>query len=135
MDIYASELIYEGLKSYNERMGKPYGNEVVDAEPLDPIYPVTIIQEVRNVQNPLYRSPMERVSSIGFSVEIYAQDMGEKTKKQIARELAKLADEYMTNQHFDRVGFVPDGLVRDASLHRIIMTYSGNLHENTRRII
>lgn len=135
MDIYASELIYEGLKSYNENMGKPFGNEVVDEEPLDPIYPLTIIQETRNVQNPNYRSPMERVASIGFSVEIYAQDMGDKTKKQVARELAKLAFEYMTAIGFEQSGFVPDGLVRDASLHRIIMTFTGNLHENSRRLI
>ena len=135
MDIYASELIYDGLKSYNERKGKPFGNEVVDEEPLDPIYPLTIIQETRNVQNPNYRNPMELVSSIGFSVEIYAQDTGDKTKKQVARELAKLAFDYMTAIGFEQSGFVPDGLVRDASLHRIIMTFTGNLHENSRRII
>lgn len=135
MDIYASELIYKGLKSYNEQKGKPYGNEVVDEEPLDPIYPLTIIQEIRNVQNPFYRNPIESVSSIGFSVEIYAQNMGDKTKKQIAREISKFVDEYMSAIGLERSGFVPDGLVRDASLHRIIMTYTGNLHENTRRII
>jgi hypothetical protein len=135
MDIYASELIYQGLKSYNEQKGKPCGNEVVDEEPLEPIYPLTIIQEIRNVQNPSYRNPIELVSSIGFSIEIYAQTMGDKTKKQIAREISKLVDEYMSTIGFERSGFVPDGLVRDASLHRIIMTYTGNLHENTRRII
>lgn len=135
MDIYASELIYESLKSYNESKGKPYGNEVVDEEPLDPIYPLTIIREIRNIQNPLYRNPMELVSNIGFSVEIYAQSMGEKSKKQIAREISKFVDKYMSSIGLERSGFVPDGLVRDASLHRIIMTYTGNLHENTRRII
>lgn len=135
MDIYASEYIFQGLKSYNEYKGKPYGNEVVDEEPLEPIYPLTIIQENRNVQNPNYRNPMELVSSIGFAIEIYAQNMGDKTKKQVAREISKLVDEYMSTIGFERSGFVPDGLVRDASLHRIIMTYTGNLHENTRRII
>ena len=135
MDIYASDLIYKGLKSYNEQFGKPYGNEVVDEEPLDPIYPLTIIQEIRNTQNPLYRNPNECVSSIGLSVEIYAQNMGEKSKKQIAREISKFVDEYMSSIGLERSGFVPDGLVRDASLHRIVMTYTGNLHENTRRII
>ena len=135
MDIYASELIYEGLKSYNENMGKPFGNEVVDEEPLNPIYPLTIIREIRNTQNPLYRHPSELVSDIGFSVEIYAQSQGEITKKQIARELAKVANEYMSTIGFVRSGFIPDGLVRDASLHRIIMTFTGNLHENSRRLI
>ena len=135
MDIYVSDLIYEGLKSYNEIKGKPYGNEVVDEEPLDPIYPLTIIQETRNVQNPNYRNPAELVSSVGYSIEIYAQSMGDKTKKQIARELAKHAFEYMTSIGLEQSGFVPDGLVRDASLHRIIMTFTGNLHENSRRMI
>lgn len=135
MDIYASELIYEGLKSYNEQMGKPYGNEILDEEPHDPIYPITIVREIRNVQNPNYRNPSELVSSIGLSVEIYAQSMGDKTKKQIARELSQLANEYLSTIGLVRSGFVPDGLVRDASLHRIIMTFTGNLHENSRRII
>ena len=135
MDIEASDLIYEGLKSYNEDIGAPYGNTVVDEEPLDPVYPLTIIREIRNNQNPQYRNPRELVSSIGYSVEIYAQSMGDKTKKQIARELAKIANDYMSVIGFERSGFIPDGLVRDASLHRIIMTFTANLHENTRRII
>ena len=135
MDIQAYDYIYEGLKAYVASKENHYGCTVVDEEPLDPIYPLIIISEIRNLSNASFNTCFDRVSSIGYSIDIYAQTMGEKTKKQIARELAKLADEYMTNQHFDRVGFVPDGLVRDASLHRIIMTFTGNLHENTRRII
>lgn len=135
MDIIASDLIYKGLKEFIESKGNPYGCSVVDEEPLDPIYPIIVIHEIRNSANSRYNTPFERIASIGFSVEIYAQTMGEISKKQIARELAKLADEYMSAINLLRSGFVPDGLVRDASLHRIIMTYTGNLHENTRRII
>ena len=135
MDIEASELIYNALKAFVESKGNPYGCTVVDEEPYNPTYPVIIISEIRNVSNTSFDTPFDRVASIGYSIDIYAQSMGDKTKKQIARELAKLADEYMCNQNFKRVGFVPNGLVRDNSLHRILATYSGNLHENTRRII
>ena len=135
MDILTSDLIYNGLKEFIASRGNPYDCAVVDEEPYEPTYPLIVIHEIRNTANARYNTPFERVASIGFSVEIYAQSMGEISKKQIARELAKLADEYMSAINLLRSGFVPDGLVRDASLHRIIMTYTGNLHENTRRII
>lgn len=135
MDIFAYDYIYEGLKAYVARQGNPYGCTVVDEVPLDPIYPLIIISEIRNVANTSFNTCFDRVSSIGYSIDIYAQTMGEKTKKQIARELAALANEYLSTIGLVRSGFVPDGLVRDASLHRIIMTFTGNLHENSRRII
>ena len=135
MDILAENYVFEGLKSYNADMGEPYGNTIVDEEPLDPIYPITIIREIRNVQNENYRNPSALVSNVGYSVDIYAQSIGDKSKKQIARELAKLANDYMTAINLKQIGYVPDGLVRDASLHRIILTYAGNLHENIRRFI
>ena len=135
MDIYASDLIYNGLKDFIASKGNPYDCSVVDEEPLDPIYPLIMISEIRNTANPSYNTPFERVASIGFSVDIYAQSQGDISKKTIARELAKLADEYMSAIKLLRSGFVPDGLVRDASLHRIMMTFTGSLHENTRRII
>ena len=135
MDIVTSDLIYKGLKDYIASKGNPYDCAVVDEEPYEPTYPLIIISEIRNTANPSYNTPIERVSSIGYSLNIYAQSMGEVSKKQIARELAKLADEYMSAINLLRSGFVPDGLVRDNSLHRIVSTYVGNLHENTRRII
>lgn len=135
MDILASDLIYNGLKEFIASRGNPYGCSVVDEEPYEPTYPLIIISEIRNTANPSYNTPFEQISSIGYSLNIYAQTMGEISKKQIARELAKLADEYMSAINLLRSGFVPDGLVRDNSLHRIIATYVGNLHENTRRII
>lgn len=135
MDILAAEYIYEGLKKYNSTQGNPYGNKVVDEEPLDPVYPITIISEIRNKATAAYNTPYERVASVGYAIDIYAQTKGKISKKQIARELAEVADKYMTNIGLLRIGFVPDGLVRDASLYRITMTYSGNLHENRRTMI
>lgn len=135
MDIIVSEYIYDGLKKYNVMKQSPYGNDVVDEEPLDPVYPLTIISEIRNTANARYNTPYDKLSSVGYAVDIYAQAKGSISKKQIAREIAEIVDEYMTNIGLLRVGFVPDGLVRDASLYRITMTYSGNLHENRRTII
>ena len=96
MDIFASELIYNGLKAFIASKGNPYDCSVVDEEPYTPTYPLILIHEIRNVSNPSYNTVFEKISSIGYSIEIYAQTMGETSKKQIARELAKLVDEYMS---------------------------------------
>lgn len=135
MDIKVYGEIYNGLKAYNERNGAPYGNTVLDEEPINATYPITIIDEIRNTANTNFNGCFERVSTIGYKITIYAQDKGDFSKKQIARELAEFVDRFMTNYvGLSRVGFAPQALVRDNSLHGVVLTYSGSLHEN-RRII
>lgn len=135
MDIQFYDKLYSALKEYNEKIGKPHGNCVLDEEPLKPSYPITIIEEIRNVADNSFDTCFDRVASVGYSINIYAQGKGKVTKKDIAREIAQKVDEFMTNfAGLKRVGFAGDGLVRDNSLHRIIMTYTGNLHENRQKI-
>ena len=135
MDILAYEYLYEGLKDFNEKSGKPRGNAVVHYAPEKPTYPLTVIDEIRNVANPSYNTCYERVASTGYSVRIYAKTKGNITKQQIAREVAQMVDTYMTYCNLTRVSYNANESINDNSIYEIIMTYSGNLHENRRNFI
>lgn len=141
MDIQFYQDIFDGLKQYNSTIEKNYGNKVYDETPrfgtkTQISFPITIIEEIRNNANPSYNSCFDRVASVGYSVNIYAKTKGSLSKKQIARGVALFVDKFLSEHvGLERIGFVPDNIVADASLHRITMTYSGNLHENRRKLI
>ncbi len=136
MDILAYEYLLQGLKKYNEAKGKPYGNVVVPYPTTDTTYPHTVFDEIRNVANPMFNYCSERVASVGYRADIYAKNKGTKVDKQtIAREVAQFVDEYLTSLGLTRISFNVSELENDASIYHIIMTYSGNLHENRRKFI
>jgi hypothetical protein len=135
MDILAYNDLYDGLVDFNEKSGKPRGNSVVHYAPKNPTYPLTIFDEIRNVANPSFNSCFERVASTGYSVRIYAITKGNLTKQQIAREVAQMVDKYLTYCGLTRVSYNANESVNENSLYEIIMTYSGNLHENRRKFI
>ena len=136
MDILAYEYTLQGLKEYNEAKGAPYGNVVVPYPTTDTTFPLTVLEEIRNVANPMFNFCKERVSSVGYRADIYAKNKGTKVDKQtIAREIAKIADEYLTAIGLTRISFNVSELENDASIYHITMTYSGNLHENRRKFI
>lgn len=136
MDILAYEYILQGLKDFNESCGKPYKHEIVTYPTKDTKYPLTIFEEIRNVANPRYNTCFERVASVGYRADIYAKSMGTKTdKRTIARECAELVDKYLTDIGLTRISFNVSELENDGSIYHIIMTYSGNLLENRRKII
>mgnify|MGYP007115374053 CR=1 FL=1 len=135
MDILAYEYLFEGLKDFNEKSGKPHGNAVVHYAPEKPTYPLTVIGEIRNVANSSFNTCYERVSSTGYVVRIYAKTKGKIDKQTIAREVAKMVDEYLTYCNLTRISFNANESLNDNSIYEIIMTYSGNLHENRRKFI
>ena len=140
MDILAYDYLLEGLKQFNTKIDQNYGNIVYSETPMASknktiAYPITVFEENNNTANRNYNSNFERVANVSYVVNIYAKTKGSVTKKTIARKIAKEIDSYLTNIGLVRVGFMPDGLVNDGSLHRIIMTYSGTLHENRRNFI
>ena len=135
MDILAYEAILQGLKEYNGKATQNYGNAIVRTPPTSPTYPLTVFTEIRNVANTNFNSCFERVSSVGYRADIYAKTKGKITKDEIARKIAKLVDEYLNNIGLTRVSFNISELENDGSIFRIIMTYSGNLHENRKRFI
>ena len=135
MDILAYEELKQGLKEYNDALGKPRGNVIVSYSTANTTYPHTVLTEIRNVANPSFNSDFDRVASVGYSVRIYAKTKGNITKQQIAREIAQMVDKYLTNCHLTRVSYNANESVNDNSIYEIIMTYSGNLHENRRKFI
>lgn len=135
MDILTYDYLYNGLVDFNEKSGKPRGNTVVHYAPETPTYPLTVFDEIRNVANSAYNTDFERVSSLGFSVRIYAKTKGNITKQQIAREISQMVDKYLTYCGLTRVSYNANESVNDSKIYEVIMTYSGNLHENRRKFI
>ena len=135
MDILAYEYLKKGMEAYNADNGKPHGNAIVGYAPKTPTYPLTIFSEIRNTANPSYNTCYDRVASTGYSVRIYAKTKGNITKQQIAREVAQMVDTYLTYCNLTRVSYNANESVNDSSIYEIIMTYSGNLHENRRKFI
>ena len=135
MDILAYEYMLQGLKDYNATIEQNYSNVVVSTPPTNPTYPLTVFDEIRNVANPNYNGCFERVSSVGYRADIYAKTKGNVSKQIIARRIAQEVDRYLTNVGLTRVSFNVSELENDSSIYHIIMTYSGNLHENRRNLI
>lgn len=137
MDIQINKYIFEGLKQYNNNLGdKNYGNSVVNLSPINPSYPLTIIQTIRDVANPNYNTCYGRVSSKGYKLDIFAQDMGDIPRDEIAEEVAKLMDNFMSNYvGLNRVSYNFIDLEKEGSLAHIVMTYSKDLDEYRRKFI
>lgn len=141
MDILAYDYILQGLTDYNKSVDENYGNVIYSGIPKlnknqTIPFPLTIFQEIRNVANPSYNTCHDRVSSVGYRADIYAKDKGTKVNKlTIARSVAKVVDEYLTAIGLTRVSFNVSENENDGSVYHIIMTYSGNLHENRRKFI
>ena len=135
MDILAYDYMLQGLKDYNATIEQNYGNVVVATPPTNPTYPLTVFDEIRNLANPNYNSCYERVASVGYRADIYAKTKGRVSKQIIARRIAQEVDKYLTNIGLIRVSFNVSELENDSSIYHIIITYSGNLHENRRKLI
>jgi hypothetical protein len=135
MDILYYGILKDQLVEYNKKIGKPYGNKIVSYVPTDTKYPYTVFSEIRNTTNPNFNAPHDRVASVGYRVDIVAQNKDGKDRETIAREIIFLIDKFLVSKHLDRVSFntMFDG--KDQSKCRIIATYTGNLSEFRRTII
>ena len=135
MNIQVYENILNGLKKHNNEIDQNYGNSIVSCPTTKPTYPLTVFEEIRNVANFSYNGCFDKVASVGYRVDIYAKTKGNVTKQTIARSIAKFVDEYLTTIGLTRVSFNVNELENDGSIYHIIMTYSGNLHENKNSLI
>jgi hypothetical protein len=134
MDILTYEYLFEGLVAFNEKSGKPRGNIIVHFPTTNTTYPHTVLDEIRNVGTD-FNSNFDRVGSVGYAVRIYAKTKGKIDKQTIAREVAQMVDNYMRHFKLSRISYNANERVNDNSIYEIIMTYSGNLHENRRKFI
>jgi hypothetical protein len=134
MDILAYNYLYDGLVDFNEKSGNPRGNAIVHYPPEKPTYPLTIFDEIRNVATN-FNSCFDRVASTGYMARIYAKKKGNVDKQTIAREVAQMVDKYLTYCGLTRISYNANESLNDNSIYEIILTYSGNLHENRRNFI
>lgn len=136
MDIVLYEQILKGLKDYNDSVGENFGNVVLAYPTVEPTYPYTVVEEIRNVTNPKFKSFRDKVANMGYRVDIYSKTKGLVSKQTIARTIAKQVDEFFTSY----VGLTQNSwniseLENDSSLYHIVVTYTGSLHENRRKIL
>ena len=134
MDIIAYEDLKNGLKVFNDKMGKLHGNIIVSYPTSKTTYPHTVFDEIRNVATTM-DSDFERVASTGYSARIYAKTKGNIDKQTIAREVAQMVDKFLSSFNLKRISFNANESMNDNSIYEIVMTYSGNLHENRRKFI
>lgn len=135
MDIYAYKDIIENIKAYNAKLPKNYGNSIVTLPPKNPTYPITRINEIRNLPDVRFNTPLDKVSSVGYRVIVDAKDKGKMTREDIAREVSALMEAYFVNIGLTLTSFNINELQNEGAIFRVIMVFSGNLHENRRNFI
>lgn len=140
MDNQVYKTILNGLKEYSKTL--KYKCSVYSLPPRlndqqTIKFPFARFYQVGNTQNPAYNSCFDRVSSVRYVIDIFAQDLGTKVlRNEIAMGLAQQFDDFLSNEcGLLRVGYNEFDLELQGSTYRISMTYSGNLHENRRRFI
>jgi hypothetical protein len=136
LDIYTYDYLLTGFRNYVKQKGTPFGVAIVEYATSDTTYPHIIFDETRNTSLRRTNTPVDNVSSLAYTLDIFAKTIDEKNnKKHVARELAKLCDEFLTHFGLERISFNQDFSVNESSICHIILTYSGNLFENRRKFI
>lgn len=137
MVITVYDKIFEALKAYNDTLEQNYGNAIVGSSSINTTYPQTVFEEIRN--DPLRRTNiklLDRVDNLGYEVEIYAKQKGKIDKKTIAREIAKLLDDFLTNViGLKLLSMNPVPNLNDSSIYRINLRYSALYYENRAKIL
>lgn len=137
MDTRLYDIILSKLKEYNELSGEEnFGNDIVPYPSTNSKYPYTVFDEVRNVANHIFGNAYDRLSSVGYRVDIYAKTKGKYTKQHIARHIAEKVDYFLTYVvGLKQVSWNKEEIENEASIYHIIITYTGNLYENRRRLL
>lgn len=135
MDIEIGDAIFDALKLYNEKMGAPYGNVVVPMPTATPTYPYSVFDEITNLQDKNYTSHFDRISTVGYKLEIYAKTKDGVDKRTIARSVAKFLNDFLTDKiGLWQIGYNPIPQVNKNSIYQITITYMAKLHENRKML-
>lgn len=143
MDITVYDKLYEALKialnEFNDASG--FKANISPYSPDEPSYPLFILTEVRNQPHSQYNGIRQRVSSLGYKVDIFAKTMlvtqpNKKkevvNKQQICRQLMQFITDFMqvkiglnliSNNNFDSVG-------TQGELYQITLVFQQNFYEN-----
>jgi hypothetical protein len=139
MDITIYDDILEGLKAYNEKIGKPYGNSVASMQTTDTRYPLTVLSEINNTADRIFNTCRERLSTLGYRLTVYAKDSrkaeNKADKRTVARQIAQKMNEFLTDYvGLHQIGFSERPLLNDNSIFQVDLTYAADFHENRRTI-
>lgn len=136
MDIQVYEDILQGLKDYNEKVGKPYNNAVVRYPTAETTYPHCVFKETTNLESPVYSGRFDRVATLGYSLMVYAKQKNKTPKDRVAREVAKELNSYLTEVvGLKQVGYNYVPQINDNSICAVVITYTAQLHENRQRFL
>ena len=137
MDIQIYEDIYNSLEKFlatNE--SSIYGASLVHYPSSKPTYPYVIFEEIRNqpVGNAFGEIP-DRLANLGYAIKIYAKTKGSVSKMTIARNVAVVINEFLTQYvGIKQVSLNPDPNVADGELYGLIIMYNTNYYENKQQI-
>lgn len=139
MDITIYDDILGGLKFYNEKIGKPYGNAVASMQTTDTKYPLTVFSEINNTADRTFNTCRERLSTLGYRLTVFAKDSrkadAKADKQTVARQVAQKMNEFLTDYvGLHQIGFSARPLLNDNSIFQIDLTYVADFHENRRTI-
>lgn len=144
MDITVYQKIYEALELALDKYNAESSYRVALSRyaPQDPEYPLIIFEEVRNQPQGRYYGARERLSSLGYKVDIFARtkavlDENDEldmryNKQSIAREIMQFVVDFMqdkiglqliSNNPFDNVGV-------NGELYQITLVFQQIYHEN-----
>lgn len=134
MDIQVYEDILQGLKEYNEKIGKPYNNAVVRYPTSDSTYPHAVFRETNNLASPTYNGRFDRISTLGYALTVYAKEKNKTPKDKIAREVAQGLNAYLTEVvGLTQIGYNYIPQINDNAVCAVVITYTAQLHENRQR--
>lgn len=142
MDINVYPEIKKGLKEHFASLfeqgvfTKSFNPDVVAYEPAKPNYPILKIGESRNQPLTNYRGKLETVASLGYKIDIYAKTSGSIAKDEIARTIAKHANDYLTCIGLRQVSWnyiENDG--QNGDLYHIIIMYNAPYWEQRQKIL
>lgn len=139
MDITVYDKLYEALsKTINDfNTTSSYKVSVVQSAPNEPKYPLIVFSEPTNQPRGKYYGSRERISTLGYMVEIIAKAIKGKTKKQVCREIMQYVCDFMQNtigigliskNEFDREG-------TQGELCRIVLVFQRPFFENKETFI
>lgn len=143
MDITVYDKLYEALETalneFNTKSG--FKAQICPYEPSSPQYPLIILTEVRNQPKTKIYSRIEQISSLGYSVDIFAKSAVITTpdkkkvtvnKQQICRQLMQFITDFMQWQiGMNLISKNEDGAVAtQGELYRIILVFQQSHNDN-----
>ena len=140
MDITVYDKLYEALdivlKKFNTESG--YNVGLVPIHPATPQYPLVVFEEIRNQPQTVYYSSREEISSLGYSVNIYAKSKGKETNQQICRKIMQVITDFFQKKIGLRLisnNPAPPSVGTQSELYRIVLVFQGIYFENNEYLI